>query len=136
MKGQHIMLGSVTQQKRCLIVHVCPYDLHLWCFSCLVSVSSGPEEEMMLPSPSQLGCHHGRQKKGTMARNLSKCVFVFLVLALSGLIFLLRSIRSVEVRRGSMAALSLPNQAGVSSLHGGLRTRDQRALPLFPHVEQ
>lgn len=58
---------------------------------------------MILPSPSQLGRHHGRQREGTMARNLPKCVFVLLVLALSGLIFLLRNIHSIEVRMGSTA---------------------------------
>lgn len=40
-----------------------------------------------------------------MARPLCKCVFVFLVLALSGLIFLLRNIHSVEVRGRSTAML-------------------------------
>lgn len=42
-------------------------------------------------------------REGAMARNLSKCVFVLLVLALSGLIFLLRNIHSDEVRTGTTA---------------------------------
>lgn len=38
-----------------------------------------------------------------MSRNLSKYTLVFLLLALSGLIFLLRNIHSVEVRRECMS---------------------------------
>lgn len=101
------MLGSVTQQKRRFIVQKPTFMRLLMTLTYsgffLSHVLSGPEEEMILLSPSQLGRHHGRQKEGTMARNLSKCVFVFLILALSGLIFLLRNIHSVEVRRGSTA---------------------------------
>lgn len=41
---------------------------------------------------------HGRQKEATMSRNLSRYALIFLLLALSGLFFLLRNIHSVEVR--------------------------------------
>lgn len=56
------------------------------------------EEEMIPSSLSETGPDHGRQKEGTMSRSLSKYAPVFLFLALSGVIFLLRNIHSVEVR--------------------------------------
>lgn len=69
-------------------------------------------------------------REGTMARNLSKCVFVLLVLALSGLIFLLRNIHSVEVRMGSTAA---PCQVFPTMGSPALR---EHCCFLLPHVEQ
>lgn len=54
-------------------------------------------------SVSERGPDHGRQKEVIMSRNLSKYTLVFLLLALSGLIFLLRNIHSVEVRRECMS---------------------------------
>lgn len=62
---------------------------------------------MIWLSPRQLGHRHGRQKQGAMAPSLSKCVLVFLLLAVSGLVFLLRNIHSVEVSRGPRAGPSL-----------------------------
>lgn len=57
---------------------------------------------------------HGRQKEATMSRNLSRYALIFLLLALSGLIFLLRNIRSVEVRDPSR--LPLKTSADPTSL--------------------
>ncbi|XP_034042282.1 NXPE family member 3 [Thalassophryne amazonica] len=42
------------------------------------------------------GPDHGREKEVTMCRSLSKYAFIFLLLALCGLIFLLRNIHTVE----------------------------------------
>lgn len=65
----------------------------------LHSSASGAEDEMIPSSLSETGPDHGRQKEAIMSRNLSKYALIFLLLALSGLIFLLRNIHSVEVRR-------------------------------------
>lgn len=45
-----------------------------------------------------------------MSRNLSRNALIFLLLALSGLIFLLRNIHSVEVRDQSRSRLKKPAQ--------------------------
>lgn len=64
-----------------------------------LSASGSDAEGTMIPSLlSEPRPDHERQKEATMSRNLSKYALIFLLLALSGLIFLLRNIHSVEVR--------------------------------------
>ncbi|KAM3861700.1 NXPE family member 3 [Diretmus argenteus] len=50
----------------------------------------------MVTAECEIGPDHGRQKGVTMCRNLSKYAPIFLLLALSGLIFLLRNIQTLE----------------------------------------
>ncbi|XP_071775808.1 NXPE family member 3 isoform X2 [Centroberyx gerrardi] len=50
----------------------------------------------MVTAECEVGPDHGRQKGVTMCRNLSKYAPIFLLLALSGLIFLLRNIHTLE----------------------------------------
>lgn len=61
-----------------------------------------PHQDLMLgemiPLPLSELFDHGGQKEATRSRNLSRYALIFLLLALSGLIFLLRNIHSVEVR--------------------------------------
>lgn len=83
-----------------------PYHAHtqaalffLYLLNFYFSVSGSDAEGTMIPSLlSEPRPDHGRQKEATMSRNLSKYALIFLLLALSGLIFLLRNIHSVEVR--------------------------------------
>ena len=62
-------------------------------------------EDLMMPSSLQWKAYsetepdHGTQKKVTKSRKFSKVSVIFLFLAVFGLIFLLRNVSSVEVRR-------------------------------------
>ena len=51
----------------------------------------------MLKAEYEALANHGRPKGVIMCRNLSKYAPLFLLLALSGLIFLLRNIHTLEV---------------------------------------
>lgn len=50
----------------------------------------------MVTADRETGPDHGRQKGGTVWKNLSKYTPIFLLLALSGIIFLLRNIHTLE----------------------------------------
>lgn len=78
--------------------------LQLTGFSFLFLILFSPHQDLMLLCEmiplllSEPLSDHGRQKEATMSRNLSRYALIFLLLALSGLFFLLRNIHSVEVR--------------------------------------
>lgn len=72
----------------------------------------------VVTAQSETGPDHVGQKEVTMCRNLSKYAFIFLFLALSGLIFLLRNIHTVEVRKEVGYTLVLTDACFSTTLKG------------------